>query len=329
MRRSMPILDGALLSDLARKVGATDLLSWIDEEAQSLSRLGWADNVGLRFSRSLLRARRIVALDPLFERSRRISGDAFLEARGDNYGISYVKSRLVEAQRFAIAHEIGHTYWIEPGPEMRPISQLQFVGGPDPTIEAICDRFAACLLLPRLQIQRIFTNKAIDARLELRALELIPEVARRFRVLEKLVARRVFQELYPAAVAVIAIRYVNERWRVDWTVVSDRLRAAESVEGVAVPIRSSRGRVIPSSWIPDLPVGRAQEASLDARWWSTLKPQSIQRVGRRFEYFEAEGARGGFAYRQHSRLLLSLPTQRECPLSTASRSCAIGPPGSS
>src|SRR2546428_779785 len=114
------VVNRALLHDLEVRLGARDLFLWIDEEAEGLGKSGLTAQC-VDFTEPLCRDRRIVRIT---ER-KDLSGDASLEHWEGQFTIYYKRGLPPPRMRFAIAHEIGHTYWFQPGEGTKPLSPLQ------------------------------------------------------------------------------------------------------------------------------------------------------------------------------------------------------------
>jgi Zn-dependent peptidase ImmA (M78 family) len=266
-----PAISTSLLNDLACRLGTSDVFQWIEGEASRLARLGWRSPGVVRLSDKLLHARGIVKVEPTVSALPRT---AFITNNEDgSYTIYYKKSVFGTRLRFAIAHEIGHTLWLrldENSKQSRPISPYQQVFGDDPTIEHLCNRFAAALLVPREPATRIYLG-LLDQRIaNPLALHLIPSLARRFDVDEQLVARRIAFELFPADVILVSLRWKAGKWLTRWVAIAPSF-LGQSKELIPA-ISSSMRRSIPKAWMPDLPPSTTVEVALPSEWNEAFRP---------------------------------------------------------
>src|ERR1700737_4208792 len=130
-----------LIDDLQTRLGTDDLLAWLDAEADQLSSEGRIPAGYIHFSEPLLQKRKIRRIC-----EAAVVGKACIKPSQDEYyEITYNPILSHHALRFAIAHEIGHTYWFKPGGGAKPLSPLQRRLGSDPDIEDLCNRFAESL----------------------------------------------------------------------------------------------------------------------------------------------------------------------------------------
>lgn len=234
-------LNRALWEDLQRRLGTTDLLWWIEQEVERLAALGRTTLGRVEFGRDLLRARGIVH----FSAKPNLAALASIHPSERGYELFYRPFQRVADQRFWIAHEIAHTFWFDPDRRGRPLSPLQNVLGPDPTIEWLCNRTAAALLLPASELL------PFDGRIE-EAVRAIPELARRYVVPERLLARRLFHDWGKLPWSILAVRTSagGGDGKVLWMAASP----AQPLVG-REPLR----RVVPEELLPKPALGRHLE----------------------------------------------------------------------
>lgn len=247
-------LNDALWQDLQRRLGTTDLLSWIEQEAERLAALGRTRLGRIEFGRDLLRACGIVR----FGAKPNLAALASINPSQRGYELFYRPFQRVADQRFWIAHEIAHTFWFDPDRPGRPLSPLQNVLGPDPTIEWLCNRTAAALLIPASELL------PFKGRIE-EALGAVPELARRYVVPERLLARRVFHDWGKLPWNILAVRTSTEK-NGDGTVVWMAASPAQPLIG-REPLR----RVVPAELLPKPSADASLQIDLDSRWWSLAR----------------------------------------------------------
>lgn len=286
-----PRINRSLLQDLERRLGTADLVDWLETQAERVANLGRGRSGRVDFTRSLLRDRSITKISAELH----LPALATIRWQRTGYEIAYAAfSRRIEDQRFAIAHEIAHTFWFAPERGMEPLSPLQRALGDDPTIEWLCNRAAAAILLPRSDVLEI----AQDAP---RILHHVPRLAKRYLVPERLVARRVFHDLcVPKEFFVAGIRADVERSecrRIAWFASPLGARATKSVDG----------RVIPEELLPDVPVGETTEAEVDGRWWALIESLSTRSRAKPLKHSSAMPSRAGWVARTTESWYIAIP----------------------
>lgn len=196
-------INGALIADLERRLRTHSLLHWIEETAQELSRHGsrgtWID-----LSKELLQQvgveSNIYSSTVLGTSHLRVeeSGSALIEHR--NF-------RSLEDRRFWIAHEIGHMMWRDPKAKQRALSPFERQLGADPTIEWLCNRFAAALLLPRNLLAQTFVKHSGVSTDKVPCCDVkwVPIMAHALQVPERLLVRRIFHDLMDSDLFVVRV----------------------------------------------------------------------------------------------------------------------------
>ena len=253
----------------------------------------------IHFSTPLLQSRKIRQIA-----EARIVGRACIRpSLGEYYDISYNPKLSIPALRFAIAHEIGHTYWFRPGGGAKPLSPLQRTLGRDPDIEYLCNWFADALLFPldvvRASRSHFESTKALP-------LDLIPTLGAKLRVNEKTVVRRLFFRSEMMLTALVCLRSTeNEHWKTQWCALSNNSYEDHVASGFKIPLLSKR--VIPQQMIPDVSEGQCEAFDLDGRWWAGIKqvPLAIARIP--FAQIPQGTPRKGFAHRMNDRIYIALP----------------------
>jgi hypothetical protein len=246
-----PALNLSLWNDLERKLGTTNLIDWLEMEAERIANLGRTHRGTTAFSSSLLRDRRIVML-----RSKPfLPGLQTIVATSRGYEVNYSPFQRIEDQRFGIAHEIAHTFWFVKGEFGVPLSSLQRSIGEDKTIEWLCNRAAAALLLPRSQLE--YALRQFPA-----ILHLIPEISRTYLVPERLVGRRLFHDLTDTNFSIVAVDgSVRDNAHVSWFAAPPNMKA----------LKRDLNRVIPFDLLPNIPSGTSSEVEVDGRWSALVR----------------------------------------------------------
>jgi hypothetical protein len=137
-----------------------------------------------------------------------------------------------------------------------PLSPLQRALGDDRTIEWLCNRAAAAMLIPRNEVQSLARDMP-------RLLHHVPVVAKHYLVPERLVARRLFHELSILTdFCVFAVRYSNDtRERgpsIAWSAMGPMVTRHKR--------KVAEGRIIPRALLPDVPLGQTCAVEIDGRW---------------------------------------------------------------
>jgi hypothetical protein len=288
--RSVPQgLNLSLWLDLQRRLGTHDLVEWLETETQRIADLGRTPGGAVDFTPALLRDRKVVSKQakPYLPALQTIS------ATPRGYEIRYNQFQRLEDQRFGIAHEIAHTLWLIPDGSGRPISPLQRAIGDDPTIEWLCNRGAAAILLPRSDLTSIVAGIPM-------VLHLISSTVKRYVVPERLVARRVFHELGQENVFVLAARLVGEKAKVAWFTAPPR-----------VPdfIKRVEDRIIPKEILPDVPNGKTTETEIDGRWWLLTSGASSPRRAKPLDQSEPMEAKRAWACRDGDAWHIALTSE--------------------
>jgi Zn-dependent peptidase ImmA (M78 family) len=310
-----------LIKDMEKKLNTSNLYLWIDNEAERIAHLGLSNTNFVNFTPKLMRECKIHDLVPI---TNRIAGeDAYVIPNGDKYVIYYNENLPEHRLRFAIAHEIGHTYWIKPSSDNLPLSSLQLNKGRDPNIEYLCDRFAASLLLPRkFFLNFLETNYSSNNFKEqlIPSLHLIPLLAKEFHVSEQAVTRRLFFELFPQKIAVICIRNKNSssslylidslaqkaKWEVYWCVIPAKLQKQGTIAGFIIPFKT-QGRNIPDGMIPNISKSGTYKCDLDSRFWEGIKGQPEKVSKPNLKKWEQRKMRQGYASMCENFLYVALP----------------------
>jgi hypothetical protein len=218
--------------------------------------------------------------------------------------------------RFAIAHEIGHTYWLK---NTLSISNLQNTVGHNATIEYLCDRFAAALLLPKRDLLKRLELENVLRDMTIPPLHLIQSIAKRYRVADQAVARRLFYHLFPRNVALISIRrdeitydlfakgeVHDVKWKVVWCALSADIQQCELNADIKIPLRT-RGKLIPVDMIPELSEGITSLCNIDSRWWLGIKGQLKINSKTAFNKIPYTGKKEGYACRTGHIIYIALP----------------------
>jgi Zn-dependent peptidase ImmA (M78 family) len=306
-----------LKKDLEIRLQTSNLFEWIDKEGESLARMGLSKSSMVEFTRDVLDNRRISKI--LSVKRDTSSADAFIQTNGIEFIIYYNKEVPFFRRRFAIAHEIGHTYWFSPGNGQRPLSPIQLYTGRDPDIEDLCDRFASAFLLPRqnlLEILRKNITNYYDCNIPY--LHLAPKLSKHFGVAEQAVVRRLFFELFPCNMAFLCVRSSPRiplidkeqdasQWKLAWCALPRQLELHQTVSGIKIPFKTN-GRNIPEDMIPAECRNTTEECLLDGRFWLGIKGQ-IKKTWASYplrKWPECERKRG-YAYNFKDSVFIALP----------------------
>jgi Zn-dependent peptidase ImmA (M78 family) len=300
-----------LLEDLSERLGVQDLFQWIEAEAECLGKLGRGRNNVVYFSSQLIRARNVAQV--IYKTT---VGSACIVPKNGRYLI-YVNRLLPPLpKRFAIAHEIGHTYWFAPGGEARPLSPLQWTLGRDPSIEVLCNRFAAALLLPRsLLVTSLKLTEGTGAVMP--CLADIPKIARAHWVAEQLVARRLFFEMLPSRMAIICLRRDGGQasktekapvgsWLISWAALPGDPRKAANQEG-GVIVAKAPSRRVPSEMLPIEAPDRCGKVKLDSRFWDMIRVVSPSQARVSLKRWARGSDKVGYFSMVDDRAYLGLP----------------------
>lgn len=304
------VLNTALVRDLEVRLRTPDLFRWIDEEAERLAQKGLTARGSVDFNEAICHERRIVRIA-----ERDLSGDACMEDLDDGFVIYYRPRLPIPRMRFAIAHEIGHTYWFEANGGRKPLSPFQSPFGTDPTIEYLCDRFASALLLPRNSFLSRIKRLCHSDEVRIPPLHLIPRLAKEYSVAEQAVARRLFFDIRSQRVAVLCVereatsgdrQEAADRWKAIWCALPAELHQRQSVSGFSIPLKTY-GRVIPNNMIPQVQSDTSVGCILDQRWWVGLQAQPKE-ISKRKLSAKSEGCgHAGYVGRAGDLLFIAHP----------------------
>jgi Zn-dependent peptidase ImmA (M78 family) len=197
---------------LQHRLGTDDLSAWLEAEADQLSSHGRIPAGYIHFSQALLQRRKIQRIC-----ESDVIGKACIKPSQDEYyEITCNPILSHRALRFAIAHEIGHTYWFKPGGGAKPLSPLQRRLGRDPDIEYLCNRFAESLLLPLSEIQSL----GIQDQESLPRLDLISSVSTKYKLEERAVVRKLFAGKGSRFAGVVCLQKLpTQKWTTRWSVI--------------------------------------------------------------------------------------------------------------
>ena len=301
-----------LIQDLEIKLGAYDLVRWLDDEAERLSVLGIVNDYwNIDFTPALLLQRNIAEI-----RAAELSSEAHLVVNEyDRYEIRYKRGLPDYApyfpRRFAIAHEIGHTYWFEKN-TCQPLSLIQRNVGTDSTIEILCNRFAASLLLPK---KRLLTALSFVMRGRINCplpLFAIPTLSEYFKVAERAVAQRLFFFLRPSLKAIICVRSESvdqplisegidsKAWTTSWCALPSHLSERRFESETRIPFLAKKR--IPDDMVPNVPFEQVHELELDSRWWKGIFPTDLITARIPFSKLPVHDKHNGYLYRTRVRL---------------------------
>ena len=253
-------LNRSLIADLQRALGTTSILEWIETECSRLASFGLSNGVCVRLTKQLLDKagiREVVS-------AVRINGLAAITPCDDGgFKISLKPILSKQDRRFWIAHEIAHTLWYRKGSSPPPLSNMQARYGADVTIEWLCNRAAAALLVPRVLLHD--QQDSCFGQLRAGQLHLLEKCAAELDVPPRLLARRLWHDIQSERKVILAVEDLQE----------DRSKAV--VRWAAVPDvigREFRHRVerktVPSQSLPRLAQAKSGDVRLIGQWRSFL-----------------------------------------------------------
>jgi hypothetical protein len=281
-----------------------------------LSEFGQQRGGFIDFTQALLAERKVKRL-----READIVGLAQLRPNGAGFEILFRPKPALEIRRFAIAHELGHTLWYRRGAPPQPLSPYQHGVGGDLTIELLCQRFAAALLLPSGKLRDWVSRSGLFPENDPPPLNLIPLIAKRYLVSELAAARRLLQDVFPRKLGLICIRREStqlglllnngdeSRWVTSWCAVpwGYMLR----IRGRAIALKG-HGRRIPQGMVPNaIDCGGSTACMLDSRWWDALKPEPPAAARIPLKHRKEGAQKPGFVWGDSERLYLALPLSEE------------------
>lgn len=301
-----------LIVDLEARLGTQDLFEWIEDQAEQIGALDPASDRGpISLGRHILRARNIrwIVDDPSIER-------ACIVARDGAFEIRLNPALPSNAQRFAVAHELGHTFWFSSSHDTIPLSPYQWVGARDAEIEMLCDRFAAALLLPRRRLLRWLRAYGITTDDDSPHFELLRPTARAFGVAEQAVARRLYVDLRKSPLAIVWTRRISRsalfgsgaaevHWETSWCAVPEFVRAAALGREQTIALKSRRR--IPDPMLPAVTGRITVEASLDRRWLTGVTPQPKLAARKKLDAWESAPTCEGYAWRGGETAVVGIP----------------------
>jgi Zn-dependent peptidase ImmA (M78 family) len=296
-----------LIADLERRIRCADIFDWIECQAESLAEFG-ANSGAVVVKWSMLRARNILRVV-----SDQSVARACIVATGDGFEIRINPALPRLARRFALAHELAHTYWFANHREMMPLSPREWRGGRDPVIEYLCDRFAAAFLVPRQRLATSLAAFGATVSDEIPRLDLVSRIARSFDVAEQAVARRLCVDLRRDRIAVVAIRKVSqanmfgsdERWESSWCAVPDDVRATAKDIDYRIPLKSRRR--IPNDMVPSDAIWGTSRMELDERWRIGVTPQPQQLARQQVARWSFDRTVSVFAATSRKNLFVGVP----------------------
>ena len=256
-----------IVTDLERQLGCEDLFTWVEGEANRLSSIDTGHATHVRLTRRFFRERNIVCV----ERDTSLDQHATIRHTVDGYVIRLLRGLPPNRARFVLAHEIGHTYFMNA--DGSPISNMQ-LQHPE-TVESLCNFFARSLLLPRKRLASRLRDLGWHT-LCMPALHMIQSLATDFRVAEEAVARRLVFDFATNLESVVCITdYSNATnladWRVNWCATEANYRS-RMPSGWRIPLRSSR-RKIPADMVPSVSTCQTVALEVDGRWHDSVRPK--------------------------------------------------------
>lgn len=218
MKREKTKINSALLRDLEGRLGASNIYDWIEGRTTELARLGWRRSGWIDFRPRLLAAANIDKIR-IVEASE-IDGEACLRpTTAGKYEILYRQVFNWEHERFWIAHEISHSFWLKPGTAAQPLSSLQKGFGADPTIEHLCNYSAGALLLPKRLLEILLDSLGVRLGEKIIQPRAIPLLAEKLHLPWQAVAHRWLHDLMELPLSVVFIKiYSDQKLHVSYEV---------------------------------------------------------------------------------------------------------------
>lgn len=255
---------------------AQELLHWLDHEAEQLAQCNSGrQELWTSLSGEVLRQRRITRLIEV----ESLTHHAHITAAGDKFIVAYAKQVPIQRIRFSVAHEIGHTYFVQYS--SRAASATELIS--QPAIEPLCDYFARALLLPRAKFSARVEQLAPNWRQEL-PLHIVGELASDFRVAEQAVARRLVYDLLASELSLLCLSPRQEsEWRVSWFATTAARTEHVKTTGSKIPL-ATRGRKIPAAIIPSPSLGATERVACNGAWtrlFEATSPKLARRPAKR------------------------------------------------
>lgn len=251
-------VSAALISDLAAALRTDNISNWIEQKCQDLASLGLYRG-RVEFTKRLLEAANIREIRT---EARLPAAAAILPLETGGFVIAVRPTRSSRDRRFWVAHELSHTFWYQPNSNGIPLSRRQAMFRDDRTIEWLCNRAAAALLIPRLLL---FENPSRHTvRLIGGDLHLLGECATQLQVPERLLARRLWHDLLDQASTIFSVEQFpdrSSRGTVTWAALP---------QGRGLMRKKIERRVLPLWALPELRQGETKEVVLCGRWRSFL-----------------------------------------------------------
>jgi len=292
------IREATSVSHLEARCGEADIFEWLEAQAESLSVLGASPTGAVGFSSHRLRsALKIADISP-----GAVTARAELQSDGREFLVTFNPLYSFAARRFAIAHECGHAL-LHRLTRSDSSSSAPRVERGDRAIEALCDYFAAALLVPRQSLKRFVDADPMSG---LRPpLHLVPEVARRFAVQERIAAWRLLLVCHLSDWVAVRVRRIQERpllreeidvsdsWETVWYVKGECTRKQDVVKGYSVPF--GRHRKIPVDMLPPESTCGTLPVQLDSRWVDGARPQPLKDASRPMRMRTSGPQKAGYA----------------------------------
>jgi len=260
-----------IIKELQRQLGCADLFPWLEDEAVKLARYSSQRNsfpINIQ-SNDLLRMRRVLTVQTI----ENLGHDAMIERFRSGYRVLVKRGLPRPRRRFAIAHELGHTYFFKSnGLSVCSIQSCEYQ-----SIEELCDFFARSLLLPRT----LFTSRLRDLGFDTAdkttppPLHLTQQLAKEFDIAEQAVVRRLLFDIIGGIRATLCAKSVlSKKNMLDWKMMWCETKAHNALgkaSGWRIPLNTN-GRKIPIDMIPHVNAGETVETEIDGRWHKGVEP---------------------------------------------------------
>ena len=257
------------------KINYKSIFYWLERSAEDLANINCSS---LKFSVNIVNKEILKKCKVLnFQKIEGLLQNASIESYKGGYQIKFRNGLPKERFRFTIAHELGHTLFLNENKHGSKITHFDSIKNFD--IEMLCDYFAAALLIPKSRITPALNHLSFakDPKIET-PLHLFWRLAEMFEVASQVVARRLLFNIWENYKIVFEIKRkyniysrAND-WQVTWYAASMNSYGPLPC-GWFVPL-DRNGKKIPYEMIPDIPINKTKKIMIDERIIMAAYPQS-------------------------------------------------------